>query len=316
MMKPWQQDINNEVKESLLNIIRDLREKNPKVGFSLNYGLVFPDKFMPGTDTRVPITVPSSNGLYHLGDVVISTDLDSNVVGTNLNIYQNVGLFDRAAQEGQESGSETVTDVLWRIGDFCDSVLGVMRSDQMKSLLVPSGSEVSSYDSAGIAVGGSTAADRRSIPVNMIDGGSGFGQNRAMSWDRIKTSARRAEVIRAKNMKTKEQRQAFIEEALDNISGQPQWYAVLGGRQKEMMKEKIADAYLKQCEASGTTLLPTDFLEAARKSMAKQGKLVPYCTAASRRVEGTHENICLNKSCSIYSPNCQHLSYRLRTDLL
>ena len=314
-MKEWQSEINSSVQDSIVKVIRELREQNPNLAFGLNYNLLFPNKFVPGAETPIPVTVPSNQGLFKLGDVVVSTDLDSSVTGISLNVNQTVSLFDRANYQDGSSGPETLIDTLGVLGDFFDSLLGTLRSDQMKRLLTPPGGQ--------LGVGGETQVntavyDRGSAPVRVINNGIGAynQQQRTVPWSQINTSHRKAEAAKAENITTKEQRIAFIEEALDSPSHQPQWFAALGGTQRRTMKEKIAKAYTDKCSDIGKTIIPTDFLEAVRKSLATEGKLTPYCTAANKRVEGSPNNTCENKSCSIYTPNCPRFSYRLRTDLL
>lgn len=301
-MEVWKNAVNRQVKSGVVEIIRRLKQQNPGYGVSLNYNIHYPRHFTPGMDTNIPITVPSASGPLHIADAVVTVSEDNELLDVGLNVYSNIETYDPTVED-ELIYNESTTDILGKIDRFLSSVNRVLFGKSMHSLL--------SSDT-------DTGFDLREdvIPVGNLRtaGRPAMLGNRPGNWNTIRSDNLNAEASRARSIKSNDDREKFIGESLASPTRAPHWYYALGGKQKTDAESKIVELYLRTCKNKNKTVTPTAFFEKLRESMAQKGQLVSYCERDNMRIEGTVTGKCLNKSCSVYSPDCSRFSYRLNTD--
>ncbi len=310
-MQQWQKAINDTVKTHVTNIARELKKGYPDVQFSLNYRVHYPNGFTPGEDAIIPITLPSAkHGPFHIADAIVSVGMDSKIVDIGLKPMETARPFD-SSEHAFEVRERTFGSTMDRFTGFAEDINNILFSPAMQTLLTPKlgGASLDTGCGAGNIIradgtrGMMALGQGRTVPIT--------GTKGPVAWSKVKSSKLVAEEAKAKTIRTKEEQQAFMEDALDKASKAPHWYTALGGKQQENLKEKIVDIYMQTCAQEKRTLLPLLFFDKLTESMLQRGQISPYCERSNDYVDGTADGRCMQGSCPVYDQNCPKLSARL-----
>ena len=117
---------------------------------------------------------------------------------------------------------------------------------------------------------------------------------------------------RAESIKSNTQREDYIREVLASATRSPSWYYVLGGKAKEIMRDKIVKSYIATCDKLNTTVPSAEFFDSLSAKMIKNQDILPYCERQSEYVSGTASGKCKQLDCPAYQEiGCPKFNFRI-----
>lgn len=300
-MKDWQRSVQSAVSDGIIGIIEKVRKDNPDLVVKANYKVHFPDSFYPGENVIIPVSAPTDRGPLHVANVHLGISDDMYISDVNL----ETGSLSGFAPSVDPSRSVSLRGYLDIASEFFNQINTIISGDAVKRLLVPDvgGGTKDVLGPTEVVINPRTGMRTR-VPARV---------GHKTTW----VSAQREKGLeddrqKAKSIKSDVQREDYIKEALASATRSPSWYYVLGGKAKEIMRNKVVKSYMATCDKLDTTVPSAEFFDRLSDKMIKSQDILPYCERQSEYVSGTASGKCKQLDCPVYQETgCPKFNFRI-----